>query len=100
MIFDSIVLIIFIISFGGVLFILARKIPMLSSLPQNGSTGFRKNKIIVNIEDRIKEVSVFFEKQIFLHKILSWIKIMVLRIETKIDVLLHKIRKKNQQTKK
>ncbi|MEI7425167.1 MAG: hypothetical protein WCK10_03550 [Candidatus Staskawiczbacteria bacterium] len=100
MIIESIILIIFVCSLGGVIFILARKIPVLSSLPENGSTGIKKHKIILKTESKIKEVLNFFEKQIFLHKLLSWIKILILRVETKIDVLLHKIRKKNQQEKK
>lgn len=99
MILNSIVLVIFICSFGGILFILARKIPALNSLPQHGTTGIRKHKLVLRIENRIKEVSVFFEKQIFLHKFLSFVKVMILRIETRIDILLHKIRKRNQQKK-
>ena len=92
--------IIFVLSFGGVLFILARKIPVLTSLPQNGTTGIRKHRIILNTENKIKEVAVLFEKQIFLHKFLSWVKVMTLKIETRIDHSLHKIRKKAQQAGK
>jgi hypothetical protein len=94
---EFIIFIIFIISLGGVLFILARKIPVLTSLPQNGTTGIRKHRIILNTENKIKDFLVFFEKQIFLHKFLSWVKVMTLRIETRIDHSLHKIRKKAQQ---
>ena len=79
---------------------MARKIPVLNSLPQNGSTGIRKHQIILNIENKIKDILVFFEKQIFLHKFLSWVKVMTLKIETRVDVLLHKIRKKAQQVDK
>ena len=97
---ELIFFIIFILSFGGVLFILARKIPVLNSLPQNGTTGIRKHQIILDAENKIKEVLVFFEKQIFFHKFLSWVKVMTLKIETRVDVLLHKIRKKAQQIDK
>ena len=92
--------IIFVFSVGGVLFILARKIPALSTLPQNGSTGIKDHRVVLSVGNKIKEVSVLFEKQIFLHKFLSWVKIMTLRVETKIDSSLHKIRKKAQQVDK
>jgi hypothetical protein len=94
---ELIILIIFICSLGGVLFILARKMPALNSLPQHGSLGIKKSKIVLSIENRVKEVFVYFEKQIFLHKFLSWAKVMTMKIETRVDVLLHKIRKKAQQ---
>lgn len=92
-----IVFIIFILSFGGALFILARKIPVLNALPQSGTTGIKKHQIILDTENKIKEILVFFEKQILLHKFLSWVKVMTLKIETRVDILLHKIRKKAQQ---
>jgi len=97
MLIDSIILVIFICSLGGVLLILARKVPVLNSLPQNGTTGIRKHQIILDIENRFKEILISFEKQIFFHKFLSWVKIMTLKIETRVDIMLHKIRKKEQQ---
>ncbi|MCX6724320.1 MAG: hypothetical protein NT155_04100 [Candidatus Staskawiczbacteria bacterium] len=97
---ELVIFVIFVISFGGVLFILARKIPTLNSLPQNGSAGIREHHIISNIDNRMKKIFVFFEKQIYLHKFLSWTKVMTLKIETKIDVLLRNIRKKSQQSGK
>jgi hypothetical protein len=97
---EPIFLIILICSFGGVLFILVRKIPALISLPQTGNAGIRDHHIILNIENRIKSVLISFEKQIFLHKILSWVKVMTLKIETNIDKHLHRIRKKAQQVEK
>jgi len=100
MILGSIILIIFICSLGGILLILIRKAPVLSSLPQNGTTGIRKHQIILGLESKIKELGLFFEKQIFMHKFLSWVKVMTLKIETRIDVLLHNIRRKAQQVDK
>jgi len=97
MIIESIVFIIFICSLGAILLILIRKIPVLNTLPQNGNAGIRSHKIISNVENKIKKVLVFFEKQIFMHKLLSWVKVMTLKIETKVDAGLHKIRKKAQQ---
>jgi len=100
MLIELIVLIVFVCSFVGVLFILARKIPSLTLLPHNGSAGIRGHHIIASTENKIKEIVTFFEKQIFLHKFLSWVKVLTLRVETRIDVLLHKIRKKAQQIEK
>jgi len=100
MIIGSIILTIFVLSLGGVLLILVRKIPKLNSLPHNGSTGIRKHKLILNTENKINEVKTFFEKQIFWHKFLSWVKVMTLKVETRVDHLLHKIRKKAQQVDK
>jgi fructose-specific phosphotransferase system component IIB len=97
---ELVILIIFVLSLGGVIFILARKMPALHSLPHNGTTGIKKHRVISNIETRIKDVLVYFEKQIFLHKFLSWVKIMTLKIETKVDHLLHVIRKNAQQVEK
>jgi len=98
--FQLVVLIIFVCSLGGLVLILLRKIPALNSLPQNGSVGIREHHIILNIENKIKNVFIAFEKQIFLHKFLSWIKVMALRVETIVDHLLHRIRKKAQQVDK
>lgn len=97
---ELIFFIIFILSFGGVVFILARKMPVLNALPYNGTTGIRKHQVISNVESRIKEIAVYFQKQIFLHKLLSFVKVMTLRIETRVDHSLHKIRKKAQQIDK
>lgn len=97
---ELIVLIIFICSLGGALFILIKKIPVLNDLPQNGSIGFKKHPIVSDIENKIKEFFIYFEKQIFLHKFLSWVKVITLKVETKIDSLLHSIRRKAQKIDK
>ena len=95
-----IALIIFICSIGGIVFILFRKVPVLVGLSKNGKIGIRDHRLILNIENRIKEVFLSFKKQIFLHKFLSWVKVMTLKAETKIDAYLHSIRKKAQQVDK
>jgi len=97
MIVESIALIIFVVSLGGVLIMLEKKMPALSSLPQNGTTGIKKHKIILDIENKFKDFILFFKNQIFFHKLLSWIKVITLKIETRVDHLLHKIRKKAQK---
>ena len=86
--------IIFIISFGGVVFILTRNASALNDLPKNGSSGIKKYRAIAYIEEKFSKISIAFEKQIFLHKLLSWVKVITLRFETKVDQLLHSIRKR------
>jgi hypothetical protein len=97
---QSIILVIFILSLVGALSILALKIPLLNLLPRNGSAGIREHHFVLNIENKIKDILLLIEKQIFLHKLLSWIKVVTLKIETKVDHLLHGIRKKAQQIDK
>ena len=93
--------IIFLGSVLGIVFILYKKIPVLVKLPQNGSAGFKKHKIILNIKDKIKYHHFNrFEKKMLLHKLLSWIKVMTLKAEVRIDAVLHRIRKKAQQIDK
>ncbi len=95
-----IVFIIFLISVLGITFILYRKIPVLIELPRNGSMGLRNHQVIVDIENKIKEIQTVFKKQILLHKFLSWVKCLTLKVEVKIDHLLHSIRKKAQNIDK
>ena len=100
MITESIILIIFVFSILGILFILGKKIPTLNSLPQGGSTGIRENHFVLNVENKIKGILIYFEKQIVMHKFLSWVKVMTLKIETRVDHLLQNIRKRAQRIDK
>lgn len=96
-----IALIIFLISFLAVAFILYTKMPILNALPKNGHHGIKKHKVILQIERVIKDKYFhFFEKQMLLHKILSKSRIIIMKTERRIDVLLHGIRKKAQQLDK
>ena len=80
---------------------LLKKTPALTSLPKNGHHGIKKHKIILNIEKKIKDTHFnLFEKQLWLHKFLSWAKVWILKIETEIDHLLSGLRKKAQQLDK
>lgn len=99
--FQLIVFIIFLISAIAVAGMLYRKIPALIELPQNGHHGIKKPEVVAHAENRIKDLYFhFFKKQMLLHKLLSFSKIWILRIENKIDVLLHGVRKKNQEVTK
>ena len=100
MIIEYIILTLFVFSLAGAMFILARKIPVLNNLPRNGTTGIRKHHYILEMEYKIKGISVFFEKQIFLHKFLSFVKVMTLKIETRVDKSLRNIRTKAQKIDK
>ncbi|MBI3337499.1 MAG: hypothetical protein HY005_02660 [Candidatus Staskawiczbacteria bacterium] len=98
---QSIVTIIFLVSSFGIAFILFRKIPILVNLPKNGHHGFKKHEFIVKIEKKINDAYFhLFSKQMLLHKILSKFRVLTLKIERKIDELLHGIRKKAQQIDK
>lgn len=92
--------IIFLGSILSIVFILYRKVPVLIELPKNGSHGLPKIKLISKLEDKTKNVYSLFSKQIILHKFLSWVKVMTMKVELKIDHLLHGIRKKAQQADK
>jgi len=75
--------------------------PVLATLPKNGHHGFKKHAFIVRIEKRAKELHFdFFHKQVWLHKLLSFIKVLTLKVETKIDHLLRALRKKAQELDK
>jgi len=91
--------VIFIISFAGLGFILYKKMPTLLTLPESKNNIIRDHHIILNAENKIKEIFVYFEKQIWLHKFLFWIKCIVSKIEHGLDDWLHKIRKKAQEKK-
>ena len=85
--------VIFIISFLGVSFMLYRKMPALNTLPQQGKAGFKKYNVVVNLENKAREIVEYFDHIAFIHKIVSLIKILVLKIEVKVDALLHSLRK-------
>ena len=93
--------IIFIVSFCGLVLMLYVKIPAIANLPKNGHHGIRKPKVFKKIEKKIKDTHFHvFKKQVFLHKLLSKTKIWILKTETKIDKLLHRIRKNVQELEK
>lgn len=96
---ELIALIIFIISIGAVALVLARKIPVLVQLSQNGSTGIKEHRIFLRVEEKIKSIVLIFEKQKMLHKLLSLAKVVILKIEIKIDHLLHSLRRKAKEQK-
>ena len=96
-----IALLVFLVSLLAIASILYKKIPVLVELPQNGDHGIKKPEFLLKIEHMIREKHFhFFKKQMFLHKLLSKSKIFVLKIEKRIDILLHGIRKNVQELDK
>lgn len=96
-----IVFIVFVSSLLGMLFILFRKIPALVQLPRDQQKNFKDLEGVKSIKGKIGDAYTdFFEKQVILHKLLSKLKVMVLKIERKIDTSLHGIRKKTQEVEK
>ena|SRR3989344_6301099 len=91
--------IIFIISFGGALWILARKVPVLATLPKNRRTGLKKSRVVLSAESRLKGLWLPFSDGRVLHKALSWLKCYILKAESLIDSLLHGLRKKAKEDK-
>lgn len=96
---ELIIAIIFIVSLCGAIFMAARKMPVLNTLPKNGSTGFRNNKLVSKAENKLKKINSFFSNGIILHKFLSWLKCRIIKAETLVDSVLHGIRKKAKEDK-
>lgn len=96
--FQLIAFIIFIISVLAISFIVRKKIPLLVLLPKNGHHGFKKPAAIASLEEKIRaRYFHFFEKQMLLHKLLSIVRVLTLKVERKIGDLLQGIRQKAQE---
>jgi len=97
---ELIVTIIFVISVLGIVFISSRKAPALVELPQNGKTVLPGSGFAPKIQEKINSFLLVFKRQIFLHKILSWVRVLTLKVESKIDSVMHGIRKNAQKIDK
>lgn len=97
---ELIVTIIFVVSVLGIVFISLRKAPVLVELPQNGKAVLPGSDFASKISGKINNFLLLFKKQIFLHKILSQVKILMLKAESKIDSTMHGIRKNAQKIDK
>ena len=94
-----IIFIIFLLSLTGIAFIAWKKIPELMELPANGKIGVQKPKFISILEKRFSKTFSVFQNRVILHKILFSVKLIVSKIEHKIDIWLHSIRKSAQKKK-
>jgi len=94
MLIDYFFLIIFVVSFLAIVLIILKKIPVLLTLPRYSSEEIRLFSF-----SKIKEFftkNCFSKKEKFIQKFLLFVKIMVLKIESQIDFLLQKLRKKSK----
>ncbi|OGZ18604.1 MAG: hypothetical protein A2175_02525 [Candidatus Nealsonbacteria bacterium RBG_13_42_11] len=92
-----IALILLICSLTGLGIIIRRKIPVLLELPETAPVQF-DFKIILS---KIKSLSVFedFSAEMFLHKILSKIRVLTLKFENKTSNWLQRLRQKSLKKK-
>ena len=97
---ELIVLIIFLLSLGGIIFIMYKKLPILLQMPET-QEGFQKEKFSKKFQERIKGF-ISFDKLIVL-RFLSKVRVYVLKIEKYIDSYLQRTRrniiKKQQEDK-
>lgn len=92
--------IVLIFGLSGMLIMLLRKIPVLAGLPKSEKASLIESfqRGFLGMIRNIPGIKTFsFET--FLQKILSRIRILVLRIENKIAVWLQKLRENNQRKK-
>ena len=87
---ELIALIILILSLGGIILVLVKKIPVLTQMPEV-QEGIQKENIISVLRKKIKSIS---PDKIILLKTLSKTRVFVLKIEKYIDNWLQKMRKK------
>ncbi len=91
--------IILIISLLGILIILFRKTSILTKLPEIQGTLYQGEE--ENLTSKLKEkIENNFSQEKILQKILSWFRILVLKVERKIDKLLQSLRKKSKEKQK
>lgn len=99
--FEIITEIILFCSLLGMGIIILRKIPVLSELPEIPVDRINWKDILLNLKERIKNLSPFksFSHEVFLQKILSKIRILSLKSENKIGSWLQKLRERAQKKK-
>ena len=96
--FQLIAFIVLLVSVVIITLILAKKIPTLNTLPHDGHHGIKKHTLIAKIESKIKDAHFqVFTKQVWLHKLLSNTRIGLLKLESKINDMLHGMRKKTEK---
>jgi hypothetical protein len=97
--FENISFIILILSFFGLVVFIYRKIPVLASLPLSESVPVVG--VFSRISGLLKKMPWFknFSKEIFLHKIVSKMRIVTLRADHKTFNWLKSLREKNQKDK-
>jgi hypothetical protein len=94
---EIIALILLICSLTGLGIIVRRKIPVLLELPETAPIQFDFKSIL----SKIKSLSIFedFSGEMFLHKILSKIRVLTLKFENKTSNWLQKLRQRSLKKK-
>lgn len=92
---ELIATIILIFSFIGIGTIILRKIPVLLTVPK-APTEKKEGNLILNLKKRWEKINPFknFSAEIFLQKVLTKIRILALRTDTKTFNWLQKLREK------
>jgi len=94
---NLIILIVFLFSLIGIIYIIYKKIPLLKTLPEKKDNKINWKTIYLNFKNSSFFKKIIFNLDIFLQKFLSRIKILVLKIENKISYWLQKLRKRIQK---
>lgn len=98
MIYEISALLILIFSFLGIVVVLWRKIPLLVKLSQEdaGSGG-----VFSALKEKVNDTSFMqkFSLETFLQKVLSKIRVLIIKTENKISHWLQQLREKSQQKK-
>ena len=93
---EIIAIVILIISIFGIGIIIYRKIPTLRELPEPFEKSAKnKNSFFLKIKEKIKNLLISNEK--YLQKILSKIRILILKIDNKTFGWLQELRKRSQK---
>ncbi len=92
-------LIVFILSFFGMLLIFLKKIPILISLSPN--TQDSQENLFLKLKNKTLEIRFLkpFSSEVFLQKILSKVRILTLKTENKTSYWLQQLRKNARKKK-
>ncbi len=89
--------IVFVLSLTGIGIILLRKIPLLLQLPETAAAPFNWKEFLLRIKNSSPLKDFSFE--MFLQKILSRIRVLTLKTDSKTSNWLQRLRARSQQKK-
>lgn len=94
--FELILISIFLTSFAGIMFIAVKKIPALANLPAESHI---KEPLLLKIKGKIKNFpgTEIIDYEVYLQKILSKVRVLMLKIEQKTAHWLEQLRQKSRQ---
>ena len=97
---ELVALIIFLTGFFGALFIIIKKAPTLAELPEI-SPGSGLKEFILKLKEKIKNSDTvkIFSPEILPHKVLSKIRVLTLKLDTKTSNWLQRLREKTKKKK-